>query len=378
MKDQAHKLRKLVRKSLIVSFTSGKGGVGKTNIAINLAVQLVKDGMKVLLLDGDLSLANVDLLFGVTPKYNIKDAIFGDKKLNEIIIDSPYGVKIIPASSGVEELADLPDDKRKSFIDTFKEIEGQFDFIFIDTAAGVSKNVTHFLLASDEAIIITTPELTALADAYAVIKILSMNKSLSDVKVLVNLAKNKAEAEETIERIKLVASKFLGVEVKDFGFIYQDPSVGKAVVQQSPFVISFPYSRASTCMKAIANKMRELKSEEPKGKESLFERIVEATERIKEGKKVMRKKDLIANIALTTGLTKKKSKEVLDRIALFITEALANHEPVKLQRFGVFEIKTRGKRKYYHPKLRKFIESPARNIPRFRASKVLAKKVQNA
>ncbi len=410
MKDQASKLRKLARKSITVGVTSGKGGVGKTNITINLAVLLAKRGENVLILDGDLSLANVDLLFGVSPQYNIKDAILGDKSLDDIIVDGSHGVKIIPAASGVEELADLPDEKREVFIDAFKKFEEQFDFIFIDTAAGIAKNVTHFLLASDEAIIITTPELTALADAYAVIKILAMNKSLTNVKVLVNLVKTKNQAIETIGRIKVVASQFLGIEVEDFGFIYEDNSVQQAVLQQTPLVVSFPYSRAAICLKTIADNLMELKGE-TEHKESLFERIAKVPTPPKDSVKqefvtekavrpepptleplnsqtlelpnsqppnVIRKRDFVNRIALLSGFNQKKSKLILDKLLSAITSALVNNEPVKLQRFGRFGVRMRSRRKYYHPVLKEFIDSEARTLPYFKSSKCLIRKIQNA
>ncbi len=468
MKDQAHKLRKLARKSITVGFTSGKGGVGKTNISINLAILLAQKGKNVLILDGDFSLANVDLLLGVSPEYNIKDAILGDKSLEDIMLKGPYGVNIIPAASGVEELADLSDDKRELFIDSFKKFEDQFDFIFIDTPAGIAKNVIHFLLASDEAIVITTPELTALADAYAVIKVLAMNKSLANIKVLVNIARSKNQALETIERIKVVTSQFLGIEVEDFGFIYEDDSVSKAVLQQSPLVISFPYSQAAICLKTIANKLIGLNGE-TKHRESLFERIVKVPQDITKEKVVnsnpsvepkptpetelesipepepeppipesepeltpelesipesdelsvitiesdpvtisepeaisepepisesesvslthksqnciisskntIRKQNIIDTIALASGLTHKKSKLVMDKLLLTITEALSNNESVKLQKFGTFGVKIRKKRKYYNPVFRKLIEADARTLPYFKVSKCLIEKM---
>ncbi|MDD2890349.1 MAG: AAA family ATPase [bacterium] len=389
MMDQASKLREIVNGPKIIGFTSGKGGVGKTNIAVNIAVCLANEGLNILLLDADLSLANVDLLFGISPAFNIKDVILGNKELKDIIVNGPCNLKIIPAASGIEELADLDNEKSNKFIKTFTELENEFDFIFIDTAAGISKNVRDFLLVSDEVVIITTPELTSLADAYATIKVVTMNKNAPSIKIIVNRVKSEKQATDTVERIGLLTSKFLKLEIENFGFVYEDPAVGQAVESQSPFITSKPYSRASVCIKKIANGIKALKNRQ-EGAKSLFERIADvsssfdeqeedrATPKSSSGQaKKISKKELASTISASLDLSKKKSIEIIEKILLTITDTLGKDEEVRIQGFGLFRNKVRKGRKYYIPGLKGSMEIKESKIPQFRPSNILINKIQS-
>ncbi|MDD5529845.1 MAG: AAA family ATPase [bacterium] len=397
MTDQASKLREIVNGPKIIGFTSGKGGVGKTNIAVNIAVCLANEGLNILLLDADLSLANVDLLFGISPDFNIKDVILGNKELKDIIVNGPCNLKIIPAASGIEELADLDSEKSNKFIKAFTELENEFDFIFIDTAAGISKNVRDFLLVSDEVVIITTPELTSLADAYATIKVVTMNKNSPSIKIIVNRVKSEKQATDTVERIGLLTSKFLKLEIENFGFVYEDPAVGEAVESQRPFITAKPYSRASVCIKKIANGIKALKSRQ-EGAKSLFERITEVsalpieqsisgvlpaeqedkpTTKSSVQTKKTSKKELASTISSSLEVSKKKSIEITEKILLTITDTLGKDEEVRIQGFGLFRNKIRKGRKYYIPGLQDSMEIKENKIPQFRPSNILINKIQN-
>ncbi len=170
----------------IVAVTSGKGGVGKTNVVANLAAVLSDLGKKVLVFDADLGLANIDVLLGLAPRFHLGHVLIGKKALSEIIVPGPKGMRIIPASSGIQGLTEITNEQRNHLVDSFSELDSDIDYLIIDTAAGVSRNVIHFLLPAHEVIVVSAPEPTAIVDAYAVIKILLTEDPEKDVKVLMN------------------------------------------------------------------------------------------------------------------------------------------------------------------------------------------------
>jgi len=281
-KDQAKKLRELAEKvkkgpkktqnkipcnfnKRVVAVASGKGGVGKTNLVINLGIALAKKGKKVLILDADLGMANIDVLMDISPKYNLQHLLSGQKSLADIIVEGPNQIKIVPGGSGISELADITDEKRGRLISGFIEIENQSDITLIDTGAGISKNVLSFILAAKEALIITTPEPTAITDAYGLIKVINQRNIDIDIELLINMASNEREAKEISERIVLVSKQFLNKHVEDFGFILKDNAINQAVRKQQPFIISFPYSNASKCINNIANRFDDMAPKNSKG-----------------------------------------------------------------------------------------------------------------
>ncbi len=291
-KDQAKKLRELAEKAKkgpkkiqnkipgnsnkrVVAVASGKGGVGKTNLVINLGIALAKKGKKVLILDADLGMANVDVLMDISPKYNLQHLLSGQKSLADIIVEGPNQIKIVPGGSGISELADITDEKRGRLISGFIEIENQSDITLIDTGAGISKNVLSFILAAKEALIITTPEPTAITDAYGLIKVINQRNIDIDIELLINMASNEREAKEISERIVLVSKQFLNKHVEDFGFILKDNAINQAVRKQQPFIISFPYSNASKCINNIANKFDDIapKNSKSDGFRGFFSRL---------------------------------------------------------------------------------------------------------
>ncbi|HDD45006.1 MAG TPA: MinD/ParA family protein [Candidatus Desulfofervidus auxilii] len=235
----------------VISITSGKGGVGKTNVVANLAYVLSQIGKKVLVVDADLGLANIDILLGLTPKYNLQHVILGEKRLSEVIISGPGGVRILPASSGVEELAALNSEQKKRLIVEFSFLDDNYDFLLIDTAAGISPNVIYFNLAASEIVILVEPDPTSFTDSYAMIKVLSVKYGVDYFKILLNNVTSENEAKEIFEKLHLVTDKFLQVRLEYLGYIFHDKKLREAVRMQRAVVEIFPYAKSSQCFHQI-------------------------------------------------------------------------------------------------------------------------------
>jgi flagellar biosynthesis protein FlhG len=234
---------------------SGKGGVGKSNFAANLAVALGERGARVLLVDADLAQASLDLLLGLHPRYDLQHVLNGDKSLEEICIDGPSGVTLVPASSGVPELAELDDYRRECLLRGLGNLDHDADVILIDTASGVSRQVTSLCLAADDVVVVTTPEMPAFADAYGLIKLLRQQGLQKPPHLLVNQAGSPEEAAETAHRIRLVSRRFLTLEVESLGYVLFDPAVGRAVRLQQPVLTAFPHAPSSIAFRAIAERL---------------------------------------------------------------------------------------------------------------------------
>ena len=217
----------------VIAVTSGKGGVGKTNITTNLAYSLAKKGKKVVVMDADLNLANVDVLLGLTPQFNIHHVFTGKKKLTDILVDGPGGFQILPASSGIMELADITEEQKHYFLSEISQLGQDLDFLLIDTAAGINNTVIYFTLASQERIIVLSPEPTSLTDAYAMIKVLSSKHQVKRFRILVNSAHSEKEALAVYRQLATVADKFLDSLSMDFlGFLPYDNKLSQAVRSQ--------------------------------------------------------------------------------------------------------------------------------------------------
>ncbi|MHB1421200.1 MAG: MinD/ParA family protein [Bacillota bacterium] len=266
IRDQAARLRELARKKegqkttnksnlRVIAVASGKGGVGKTNVVLNLAVTLSKMGKRVVILDGDLGLANIDILMGVVPQYTLFEFMRGEKSLDEVMIKGPYDLKVLPAGSGIQEMANLNDHQREKLLEAMRTFEEDADFLLIDTGAGISRTVLGLVSAATEVIIVLTPEPTSLTDAYGVIKILSRFKLHSEVYLVINRVANPAEAEATVSRMQTVVNRFLQIKVRQLGYINDDRQVGKAVMKQQPFTILYPHTAASEDIQQIAFKL---------------------------------------------------------------------------------------------------------------------------
>jgi ATPases involved in chromosome partitioning len=277
MKDQADRLREVIdnlkmrqameqtpfpfkvekRSAKVITVTSGKGGVGKTNITINLAIALSEQGLRVVILDADFGLANIDVLFGIIPRYTLLDVIKDRKNILEIISEGPKNTRFISGGSGVEELVKLEKTQLTKFIDNISLLDKIADIILIDTGAGLSENVMSFVMAADEILLVTTPEPTSITDAYALIKMVSNRDKAKKIKIIVNRAENVNEANDILNKLVLVADKFLSIKLEPLGYILQDDAVIKAVKQQQPFAISYPKCQATRYIRELSGKFIE-------------------------------------------------------------------------------------------------------------------------
>lgn len=259
MSDQAQKLRELAAayrtKPHIVTVTSGKGGVGKSNVVINLAIVLSQMGKRVLIIDADLGLANIDILLGLKNRHNIEDVMDGRMALKDIVVEGPLGIKVVPGSSGIPRIANLSNRKRREFIESFKDLEDEADIILIDTSAGLSRNVINFALLADEIVLVTTPEPSAITDAYAMIKVLFGEKPEANIGLIVNQAKNQAQASEVGNKIAEVAKQFLNFPIMVLGALPSDPYVPRAVMQRRPWAELYPRAAATGAIKKVASKI---------------------------------------------------------------------------------------------------------------------------
>ncbi len=238
---------------LVFSITSGKGGVGKTNLAVNLACCLARENKNVVLLDADLGLANVDVILGLTPKRNLFHLFHEGAQLSDVIMDTPYGFKILPSSSGVSEMLSLSAGQKIVLLEAMDELEDSVDFLIVDTGAGINENVMYFNLAAQERLVILTPEPTSLTDAYALIKVMQQNHDVHDFRVLVNMASDEKSAKEVFRRLYKACDHFLtGISLDYTGMIPRDAGVRRAVINQKPFCIQDPDGPASLALAEVA------------------------------------------------------------------------------------------------------------------------------
>ena len=262
MNDQASVLRDMASrknfrhsKMRVIAVTSGKGGVGKTSFTINLALALAEYGQRIVILDGDLGLANVDIAFGLTARYTIEHLLSGEKTIEQILLTGPRGIQIIPGGSGVQKLANLERNKLTNVIANLGRLETIADLLIIDTGAGLGHTVTNFLQAADDIIMVTTPEPTALTDGYGLLKSLKQEAGEVPIHVVVNRVQSEADALDTFNRLETAVHKFLDGSLNFIGWVYDDPLVGRSVMKQEPLGISFPESPAYQCIQWIAGKV---------------------------------------------------------------------------------------------------------------------------
>ncbi len=240
----------------VMSVSSGKGGVGKSNMVINLAMSFAGLGRRVLILDADLGLANIDVLLGLTPRYNISHILGGQKKLKEVLVPGPGNVLVMPASSGVQELTNLSEEQKLLFLEMLDELESEIDILLIDTGAGISDTVLYFNLAAHEKIIVVTPEPTSLTDAYALIKVLYTRHGERHFKVLANSVRDEKMGKSIFAKISKVADHFLdGLSLDYLGSVPHDPNITKAVINQRALMEMFPDSPASRALMSIAGRI---------------------------------------------------------------------------------------------------------------------------
>jgi len=239
-----------------IAVTSGKGGVGKTTLAANLAIALQRTRQRVALIDVDLGLANVDILLGLLPTHTLQHVLEGTCSVAEIAVRGPEGVRIVPAGSGIEGLANLTPWQQERLWGGFAELDEQTDLVLIDTAAGIAPNVLNVLAATPEVVVVTVPEPAAVTDAYALIKVLARHNPEAVVHLVVNRAAARREAAAAAARIARVAQRFLGIRVRDLGFVLDDPAVRQSAREQRPFVSAYPGCAATRGVRAIASRLR--------------------------------------------------------------------------------------------------------------------------
>jgi flagellar biosynthesis protein FlhG len=263
--DQATNLRSLVATPRtpeqpasplrVIAVTSGKGGVGKTNISANMAVLAARMGKRVLIIDADLGLANVEIVFGLKPRYHMGDLLTSSISIDDVLIEAPHGVKILPAGSGVQGLTQLSPEDKLRFVTALEPVQDKFDIVIVDTGAGIGDNVLFFVGAAQEALLVVSPEPTSLVDAYATVKVLSQKAGVRHFNVIINPVVDELPAREIFNKLTQVTSRFLSASVKHLGYIPRDENLHRAIMAQRPLVDAFPHSPASRAMSTIADKL---------------------------------------------------------------------------------------------------------------------------
>jgi len=241
----------------VISITSGKGGVGKTSISTNLALSLSSLGKKVCVFDADASLANINILLGIRPEFTLEHLLNGEKELKQIIVDGPRGIKVIPGASGIAEFAHLSKQKKETLVSALNQLQSQFDYLIIDTAAGIGEDVLDFIRASQYSIVVITPEPTSLTDAFSLLKVLKRSGFEKKPYVLVNMAMDKSNSLTIFNRFKSAIKKYIDIQIEYIGFIQVDETIISSVSLQCPAVLLKPNSIASQCFKQLAEKIED-------------------------------------------------------------------------------------------------------------------------
>ena len=267
--DQADRLRSLMNERSkacrVIAVGSGKGGVGKTNICLNLAIALVRLGKKVIVVDVDIGLANADVILGVRSKYNLGHVLAGEVSVREALTAAPGGIFLLAGSTGVPMVSDLDEEERLFLVESFRELEEYADILIIDTGAGITRNVVHFASSADEVIVVTTPEPTAITDGYALVKTISREKGFGRIRLVVNQANGRLEGGRVSERIRMVSRRFLDLDVENLGHVLFDQRVRMAVRRKRPFVLEYPKCPASECVRRVAERLLNDVNGQPSG-----------------------------------------------------------------------------------------------------------------
>jgi len=259
MNEQRSHLKEIMEKSRqqakVITIASGKGGVGKTNIAANLAVNFAADNKRTLLIDADLSLGNLDVLLNINSKYNISHFVSARKSLEQITHTTPEGINVICGASGLESLNHLPEFQKQRLLKELTELQKEKDIIILDSAAGISQSVVAFCLASDQTLVVTTPDPTAMTDAYAMIKVLVKNNYEGNISLVVNMADSKAEGKKVYRQIANVASRFLDRDIYEAAILLKDNKLASSVKMQKPVTLAYPKAHITYSLAALAAKL---------------------------------------------------------------------------------------------------------------------------
>ena len=255
--DQAAGIRKMTNSSPVrtIAITSGKGGAGKTNLSVNLGISLAQTGQRVAILDADMGLANVDILLGIYPKFNLSHVLSGEKTLAEIMLEGPAGIKVIPGASGIQKMAELSPTEQAAMIHAFSEIDQELDILIVDTAAGISASVVNFARACQEIIVVVCDEPTSLTDAYAFIKLLNRDYKLSDFHIVTNMVRSVEQGRALFQKLTKVTDHYLDVTLRHIGVVPHDQNLTKSVQKQTPVVVGFPNTKATLAIKEVAEKI---------------------------------------------------------------------------------------------------------------------------
>ena len=239
----------------VIAVTGGKGGVGKTNISVNLGAALANQGNRVVLLDGDMGLANIDVVLGLTPAKNISDVLSGEATLKDVMVEGPSGMKVIPAASGVQDMVNLSSAHHSGIIHAFSELSDQLDVLIIDTAAGISNDVVNFVKASQEVLVVVCDEPASITDAYGLIKMLSTKHGVEHFRVLANMVRSDQEGMSLFSKLQKVTSRFLDINIQYAGCIPHDENLRKAIKRQRAVYQAYPKSNASIAFDKLANQV---------------------------------------------------------------------------------------------------------------------------
>ncbi|MDH5762448.1 MAG: MinD/ParA family protein [Nitrospinota bacterium] len=250
--------------SKVLAVSSGKGGVGKTNVVANLALALTRKGNRVLIFDADIGLNNIDIILGLAPRYHIGHVFNGEKTLEEVLVEGPRGLKVLPASNGWQELTTLDNEKKMILLEELDRLMDDYDYLIFDTGAGISSNVTYFCSAAHEILLVATPEPTSHTDVYALIKVLFQKHHQKKFQLIINSVKSEREALEIYRHLTDVVDRFLShVSLEYFGYILYDENVTRSVRQQKPIVELYPHSQMSQCIHRICDKVIETRNQIP-------------------------------------------------------------------------------------------------------------------
>lgn len=278
MSDQAENLRQFVqhnaKRARVIAISSGKGGVGKTNTCVNLGIALANNGARVVLLDADLGLANIEVLLGINSLYNLQHVVSGQQTMMDVLVDAPGGIQVVPGSSGIAKIADLGPNARDNVLAGLEELQRHADFILIDTMAGIGQNAVAFAVAADEVLLVTTPEPSSIVDAYATIKTVFHQRPDAKFHVIVNQVVNKQQAAAVAHKLADVTGRFLERKVAFAGFIPRDPRVMQAVMQTAPYILRYPNAPASRAVETIAARLSQAPGQTRPG-QGFLQRVAE-------------------------------------------------------------------------------------------------------
>ena len=287
--DQAESLRNIIKKqeidekkrtARVITVTSGKGGVGKTSFSVNLAIQLHRLGKRVVVLDADFGLANIEIMLGIRPKYNLADLMFRGKSIQDVMTYGPEGIGFLSGGSGINEMANLNREQVFWLIQKMEELDKQADVIIVDTGAGIGDSVLEFVAASEAVLLVATPEPTSITDAYALLKALNRNSSYMPektvVKMIANQVRGKKEADELFQKLGVVVNKFLDIDIDYLGAIPYDVNMQRAVMHQKPLSVADPDALASQSVEKIALSLLDMEKEKPRtvGIKQLFSNVI--------------------------------------------------------------------------------------------------------